>query len=242
MKRIIIKQILFVTIMVGLLNTLATADTLTLRDGRVLTGYYQGGSPRSIKFEVNGQTMEIPVGDIVSLSFGTVATTEAAKPKPVPVSGAVTLPAGTRMMLKTTTPLGTKTHKKGSKFTVVLEIDLVANGVVVAPKGSTIYGQVIDARGGKRLGKSYLHLAFTDISINNQLVPIITDQIGVEGQKGSALRAVGAGALIGAAAGDAGKGAMVAGGLKLLGPGNHITIPVGTIGEVRLKQPLTVYK
>ena len=242
MNRIVIKQILITIIMVGLLAALATADTIKLKDGRVLTGYYQGGSPRSVKFLVNGQTQDISVGDIVSLSFGEIATTQVVKPQTQPalVSGTVTLPAGTRMILKTTSPIGTKTHKKGSKFTVILDIDLVANGVVVAPKGSTVYGKVIDARGGKRIGKTYLHLTFTDIRINNQLVPIITDQIGLEGGGGGALRTVGAGALIGGAMGNAGKGAMVAGGLKLLGPGNHIAIPVGTIGEVRTKQPVTI--
>jgi len=237
------KQALITTIILGLFGALATADTLKLKDGRMLTGYYQGGSPRSIKFSVNGQTMDVDISDIVFLSFAQVPTTQTAKPapasQPVATSTMVNLPAGTRLMVKTTGVIGTRTHKKGSKFSVVLEIDLVANGVVIARKGSTVYGKVVDARGGKRLGKARLSLTLTDISINNQLVPIITEKISLEGGGGSALKTVGAGALIGAAAGDAGKGAMVAGGLKLLGPGNHIQIPAGTIGEVRTLQPLT---
>ena len=59
-------------------------------------------------------------------------------------------------------------------------------------------------------------VTFTDLSINNQLVPIVTDDVGAEGGRGGAARAVGAGALIGAAAGDAGAGAAVGAGLALL--------------------------
>ncbi len=224
------------------------ADVLKLKDGNVLNGKYHGGTVSVIKFELGGIIQEFPVDKVESVSFEGAAAAKTSSAAQTTVattsqtSGIVTVAAGTRMMIRTTGPIGTKTHKKGSRFDGVLDVDLAANGVVVAPKGSKVYGQVVDARGGKRLGKAYLHLTFTDISINNQLVPIITDQIGVEGGRGGTIRMVGAGALIGAAAGDAGKGAMVAGGLRLLGPGNHIAIPVGTIGEVRLKQPLTVQK
>ncbi len=227
------------------------ADALKLKDGNVLNGKYHGGTASVIKFELGGIIQEFPVDKVESVSFEGAAaakTSSAAQTTVVTTSqtsGPVTVPAGTRMMVRTTGPIGNNTHKKGSKFTVALDIDLVANGIVVAPKGSTVYGQVVDARGGKRLGRTYLHLTLTDISINNQLVPIMTDQISMEGGKGGTIRMVGAGALIGAAAGGssgAAKGAAVAGALKLLGPGNHIQIPAGTLAEVRLKQPLTVQK
>jgi hypothetical protein len=51
---------------------------------------------------------------------------------------------------------------------------------------------------------------------------------------------VGAGALIGAAAGDAGTGALVGAGAAVLAGGKHIEIPAGTIAEVPLTRPLTV--
>jgi len=35
-------------------------------------------------------------------------------------------------------------------------------------------------------------------------------------------------------------GALVGAGLALLGPGNHIQIPAGTLIEMHLKQPLTI--
>jgi hypothetical protein len=66
-------------------------------------------------------------------------------------------------------------------------------------------------------------IQFTELSINDQLVPITTDPIGAEGGKGGAAKTVGAG-------------------LSLLAGGNHIQIPEGTIAEISLKQPLTVHK
>lgn len=67
-----------------------------------------------------------------------------------------------------------------------------------------------------------------------------TDDVGVEGGRGGAVRAVGAGALIGAAAGDAGAGAAVGAGLALLAGGKHIQVPAGSVVEVSIKQAITV--
>ena len=166
----------------------------------------------------------------------------AAKPAPPPEPKPVTVAAGSRLMLKLKDNLGTATHQTGAKFTAVLEADLVASGVVVAPKGTTVYGKVLESSGGKRVGKQRLLATFTEISINNQAVAIVTDEVGAEGAPGGAAKKVGAGALIGAAAGDAAAGAAVGGALALLGPGGQINIPAGTLVEVSLKQPFTVMK
>ena len=48
------------------------------------------------------------------------------------------------------------------------------------------------------------------------------------------------GAVVGAVAGDAGKGAVVGGALAVLTKGKQIQIPAGTLLEFRLAQPLSV--
>jgi hypothetical protein len=150
--------------------------------------------------------------------------------------------AGTKLTLKTKDNLSTATTQTGAKFMALLDADLVASGVVVAPKGTTVYGKVLESSGGKRVGMQRLLATFTEISINNQLVVIVTDDVGAEGGRGGAAKKVGAGALIGAAAGDAAAGAAVGGALALLGPGGQIQVPAGTLVEVSLKQPFTVMK
>jgi hypothetical protein len=145
-------------------------------------------------------------------------------------------------MLKLKDNVGTATHQTGSRFSALLEADLAASGVVVAPKGTPVYGKVLESSGGRRVGKQHLLATFTEISVNNQTIAIVTDEVGAEGSPGGAAKKVGAGALIGAAAGDAAAGAAIGGALALLGPGGQINIPAGTLVEVSLKQPFTVMK
>ena len=156
----------------------------------------------------------------------------------------VTIPEGTRLMVKLDKPISTAQHKKGAVITAVLDIDLAVDGKVIAPKGSQVYGKVIESRGGKVLGGQKLVVQFTDLMINNQLTPILTDPVGVETGQGNTVKKVGAGALIGSAFGGskgAGQGALIAGGLAVLGArGNHIQIPAGTIAEIPLRAPAVV--
>ena len=156
----------------------------------------------------------------------------------------VTIPEGTRLMVKLDKPINTAQHKKGAVVTAVLDIDLAVDGKVIAPKGSKVYGKVVESRGGKVLGGQKLVVQFTDLIINNQLTPILTDPVGVETGQGNTVKKVGAGALIGSAFGGskgAGQGALIAGGLAVLGArGNHIQIPAGTIAEIPLRAPAVV--
>ena len=163
---------------------------------------------------------------------------------PTQTASGVTIPAGTKLMVNLNNPISTAKNPAGSNFSAILEVDFVYDGKVISPKGSQVYGKVVECRGGKVIGGSKLTFQFTDIMINNQLTPIITDPIGVEGGKGNTAKMVGAGALIGGAFGGgsgAGTGAAIAGGLAVLSAGkNHIQIPAGTMVDVPLKSPLTI--
>lgn len=160
-----------------------------------------------------------------------------------PISG-VTIPEGTKLMVNLDKPLSTAKNPAGTNFTAILEVDFVYDGKVISPKGSTIYGKIVECRGGKVVGGSKLTFQFTDIMVNNQLTPIATDPIGVEAGKGNTAKMVGAGALIGGAFGGgsgSGTGALIAGGLAVLGSGkNHIQIPAGTLVDLPLKAPLVI--
>ena len=160
------------------------------------------------------------------------------------VKGPVTIPTGTKLMVKLDKPINTAQNPAGSVFTAVLETDLVVDGKVISPKGTQVYGKVIESRGGRVLGGQKLIFQFTDLMINNQLTPIQTDPMGVEGGRGNTAKMVGAGALIGSAFGGgegAGTGALIAGGLAVLrSRGNHIQIPADTIADITLKAPVTI--
>src|SRR5712675_570135 len=52
-----------------LLAGMGFADTLELKDGRVLQGRYLGGTQAVLRFEVNGDVQTFPTHDIVALTF-----------------------------------------------------------------------------------------------------------------------------------------------------------------------------
>lgn len=245
--KIPIRVSLLAVLAMALASVSASADTIVLKDGRVLQGTFKGGSESVIQFEADGKIQEIVISEITSLTFSPRAAQQSAAPSGAAAAGAAAtatgggaIPAGTKMMLKTTDAISTASHQKGSKFTAALESDLAVGGKVVAPKGTLVYGTVLESSGGHRFGLQRLMVTFTEMSINNQLVPIVTDEVGAEGGRGGAARTVGAGALIGAAAGDAGAGAAVGGALALLAGGHHIQVPAGTLVEVSFKQAVTI--
>jgi len=237
---------------------LAFADTIVLKDGRVLQGTLKGAGETTIMVEVGGKIQEIAVNDIASFTFSPRGAKSATAPAP-PATGAAaagattaappetaktgpaTLAAGTTLMLKTQDPVSTASHKKGTKFTTVLENDLVADGSVVVPKGTVVYGTVVSSRGGKVVGGASLVVTFTEMMVNSQPIAIVTDEAGAETAPGGAAKKVGAGALVGAAAGDTGAGAAVGGALALMtAKGNHLQVPAGTVVQVSLKQPVQI--
>src|SRR5258707_12939080 len=48
---------------------IAAADTLELKDGRVLKGKYLGGTQAVLRFEINGEVQTFSTTDIVALTF-----------------------------------------------------------------------------------------------------------------------------------------------------------------------------
>src|SRR6266404_5990933 len=96
--------------------TVAAADTLELKDGRVLQGRYLGGTQAVLRFEVDGNVQTFGVNDVVALTFthnsGSAAALPAPAParslapapvaqaQPVPAGGTVTIPAGQSILVR----------------------------------------------------------------------------------------------------------------------------------------------
>jgi hypothetical protein len=146
-------------------------------------------------------------------------------------------------MIKTTSQLETGQTKSGAKFTAALQTDLVVGNTVVAPAGATVYGRVVESKkAGRLVGKAKLTIELTDLKINNQLQPIVTEQLSSTGERQGTLKKVGAGAAVGGIAdGEDGAktGAAVGLGAAVLSKGKQIHVPAGTVIEFRLAQPVT---
>jgi hypothetical protein len=227
-----------------LLSSTLWADTLVLKDGKVLQGTFMGGTATVIQFEAAGAVQQVAVADVTSLTISPRAVPQAPPPpQQTAAQGPVTVPAGTKLMVKLEKAVNTQKDKAGASLAGYLDMDLTVNGVTVAPKGSKLYGKVVSANGGRLVGKPAIAIQYTDLVVGNQQFPIVTDAVGAEGERSGAVRKVAAGALIGVAVDGphgAGTGARVGGGVAVLAGGKHIQIAAGTLAEIVLKEPLTI--
>jgi hypothetical protein len=238
----------------GLLAGSASADTLQMKDGRVIQGRFFGGTQASVQFETNGQVELFNVNDIISVTFtnppspappnppAAAAPPPASMYSPPPAPGtaaaadpaSITVPAGTDLLVRMIDSVDSDKNHVGDRFRASLEQDFVVDGTVIARKGTDVYGRLSEAKeAGHIEGKSQLKLELTDILIRNRLQPIMTGDYEVSGSSRGANTAkkVGigavAGTVIGAIAGG-GKGAAIGAGV---GAGAGAAVQVVTKGE-----------
>lgn len=181
------------------------------------------------------------------VSIAMTAGTVAAQKK-------ITVPAGTRILIRTVDAIDSSKQKTGFRFTANLETNLQVENTVVAPRGSTVYGRLVQASSAGRMsGSSELTLELTDIVINGTAYPLLTSTYEVKGkgEGGNTAKKViggaGLGALIGGIAGG-GKGAGIgaaagaAGGTAVAASkkGQQLQIPSETLLEFRLQQPVSL--
>jgi hypothetical protein len=157
----------------------------------------------------------------------------------------VTIPAGTSLLVKLDTAVSSS-DKPGTKFSGVLQGDLTGDGVAAVKAGSAVYGEVTEAKKAKRVrGKAEVTFALSQVRINGQLVPIVTQpiqDIAASSTKKTAKGAA-AGAAIGAVAdgGDgAAKGAAIGAGASAVKKGESAGNAAGALVEFKLVAPLTV--
>jgi len=256
-----------------LLAGIGLADTLELKDGRVLQGKYLGGTQAVLRFEVNSEVQTFPTHDIVALTFTRNSSapapaaapppqTDALPPAPAPppaaansyAGGDVTVPAGQSILVRMIDGVDSAKNHVGDLFHASLETDLNVNGVLVARKGSDVYGRLASSdKGGTFSGKSELQLELTRIVVDGTDYPVVSSDYNVQGksQGSSTAKKVGggavAGAIIGAIAGG-GKGAAIGAaagggagaGVQILTKGDKVKVPSETLLEFRLQQPVNV--
>jgi len=189
----------------------ASADTLQLKDGRVVQGKFFGGTQASVQFETQGKIELYNVDDIISVTFtgalpgpsAPPAASGASSTPPAPVAptpppfasqapapaapapstvSSITVPAGTDLLVRMIDSVDSDKNHVGDRFRASLEQDFVVNGTVIAQKGTDVYGRLSEAKeAGHIEGKSQLKLELTEILIRNRLQPIMTGDYEVSG-------------------------------------------------------------
>jgi len=129
----------------------ASADTLEMKDRRLIKGKYLGGTQSFVRFQVNGKLEEYPVDQIVALTFTGDAQSSGGDPSTSGVrsssgeraygSQRVTIPAGTRILVRMIDTVDSQKNHVGDKFRASLEENLTVGDTIVAPKGADVYGR-----------------------------------------------------------------------------------------------------
>lgn len=223
----------------------ACADTLELYDGTLLEGNFVGSSNGIFMFDTGNGIEAFPEDKVVGLFMSAgVASAEAYYAASDP--NTIVVPAGTRLVIRTTDSIDSSRHSAGHRFRAQLESALVVNGVTAVPRGTFVHGRITQQQqAGRVAGSSQLAVEFTDLMINDVLVPIrtgeMTAQTGGEGGRtvGRTARAAAVGGLIGGSSG-ARTGARVGAGASILTRGSSVNIPRGTIVETSLSAPVEV--
>lgn len=222
-----------------LISASAFADTLELRNGRIVNGKYVGGTQGTVRFESAGEISVYRVDEIIALTFGgTVPAVapapapaaaparkpmrrggsphlEVAEPAPAQASRDFTVPAGTRLIVRMVDGVDSTRNQVGDRFQASLEEDLLVDGTLVVARGTDVYGRLVQAKeAGRVQGRSILTLELTEIRLNGTLHTLISGDYEVKGDSRGAdtAKKVGGGAALGAIIGavaGGGKGAAI---------------------------------
>jgi len=274
----------------------AAADTLELRDGRVLHGRYLGGTQAVLRFEIRGEVQTFNVSEAVALTFtGSASSVSAPAPAPAPPPrpsapaprpseqapvtsqdapppaarptslapqtedpaakyGEVTIPAGQSLLVRMIDGVDSSKNHVGDVFHASLETDLYANNMLVARKGTDIYGRLAEAQqAGHLAGSAELQLELIRVVIDGRDYPLVSSDYSLKGKgRGSdTAKKVGGGAVVGAIIGaiagggkgaaiGAGVGSAAGAGVQVFTRGQQVKVPSETLLEFRLQQPAVV--
>jgi len=248
-----------------LARSTAWADTLELKNGSLIKGKFLGGTDSEINYKVGSTVQHFSVADVVSLKFDPENGRNDSTPNPLPDEPGteahveakpayVTIPAGTRISIRTIDAIDSRHNGVGDRFQGSLAEPLTAAGTVLAAQYSAVYGRLTEAKeSGTFTGRSHLGLELSGIVVNGQTVPVVTGEYEVIGKSrgaSTAKRAVGGaalGAIIGAVA-DGGHGAAIGAGVgggagagsEVIIRGEQLRVPSETLLEFTLQQDVSI--
>jgi hypothetical protein len=217
-----IKKVLASILFGACCTTLLSADTLVLRDKSAIEGTFVGGTTKYINFvSSSGKTMQVPVSQVMWLTFSAPAAAVATAPKPAPAPSpapakpALIIPAGTTLRVSTIDAIDVDSSQAGKTFRGSLSDPVMSGGDVLVPRGAAVV--LVAAKveqGGSMKGSDLIQLKANSITVRGKQVPIVTNVVenksAGEGKKSArkTIGGAGLGAAIGAIAGG-GTGAAI---------------------------------
>jgi len=245
----------------ALLVAPAFSDTLVLKSGEKITGYYEGGSARVIKFRSHdGAVKDYDLLSVQQIQFGdeksasttsntNTSNTNTSSPTPrlVPGSERVTRPAssnaantgwtvptGSKILIRMIDSVNSETNKVGETFVAVLDEPVTQNGIEIIPRGADVRGRIANLEGAGRIkGSAELRLELTQIVVNGIPYSVTTSEYeqAGEGRGTQTAKRAALGAGIGAAIGAIAGGGKGAAIGAGVGGGGATAVQVLTKGE-----------
>ena len=233
------------------------SDTITLRDGRTLTGSYLGGDSRAVRMVVGEKVQSISIPDIARIEFGIAADTATAPPtwqnqdaaasqgalqqsrlNDAPQDSArrqnsmVEIPSGTNLVVRLIDPVDSETDRLGQTYRASLDEPVVISGETLIPRGADVVAKLVDDKqSGKISGTTVLTLALVSVTLNGRPVDITTGDVSQSsGSRGArSAKVIGGTAAVGAIAGA------IFGGGKGAAVGTAAGAGLGTAAQVATK-------
>jgi len=216
--------------------SLCLADTLILRNGKVIQGTYLGGTARQIRMAVEDRVETYDISEVARLEFeaSPSAKSEPAT-RPVPPPGRVTgvlgtvrssqpataptrpaeIPAGTTLVVRMIDSVDSETARPGQTFRASLDEPVVIDGQTVIAAGADVLTRLVEVRDpGKLTGGGHLTLDLDSITVGGRTIAVGTAEVTQAGRSrtGESAKVIGGtaalGAIIGAIAGG-GRGAAI---------------------------------
>jgi len=190
----------------------AFSDTLVLKNGEKISGYFEGGSARVIKFRTSdGAVKDYDLLSIQQIQFGdekaasnppasNAATarsaTSCADPKLVRGTERVTrpsssnaantgwtIPTGSKVVIRMVDRVNSETNKIGDTFVAVLDEAISQGGIEVIPRGADVRGRIANLEDAGRLkGSAQLGLELTQIIVNGIPYSVTTSEYNEVGE------------------------------------------------------------
>ena len=200
------------------------------------------------------RTQSVPPPPVESYPHPAPVQEQRPVPPPPPAFRNVTIAAGSTLPIRITQTLDSATTQTGDSFTGSVATDIIVDGVVAIPQGTTVTGHVDAVQEAAHFkGSSLLTVSLTTLNRRGDHIPLSVTPYSVEGKgrgKSTAIKTgvgAGAGAILGGIFGG-GKGAAigavagggVGAGSSAVTRGQQVQIPSESLVRFSLTNPISV--
>jgi hypothetical protein len=177
-------QITTLIAVVTLLAVPAFSDTLVLKSGEKVSGFFEGGSARIIKFRTNdGAVKDYDILSVQQVQFGddkpatssssatsnsaASRSSNSADPRLLPSTERVTrptasnaantgwtVPTGSKIVIRMIDSVNSENSKVGDQFIAVLDEAVFEGGVEIIPRGADVRGRIANVNEAGRVAGS----------------------------------------------------------------------------------------